>query len=231
MKILATSDLHGNLTDLNFEGIDIVIIAGDFAELKGGGPWHWYNQKKWIQKKFIPLVEKYSNVQFCITPGNHDMVLDYSKTVNLTEIDYKIKWPNNCHILIDKMIEIKGLKIYGTPWVPIISYRWAFESESDKLKKKFSLIPEDLDILITHTPPHISRECCIDRSMQWGGSEAFGSSELANEIDLKKPKYAFCGHIHSGDHNMIEFGETKIYNVSRLDEKYEIGYEPLILEI
>ena len=39
MKILATSDLHGNLKDLNFEGIDLVLFTGDFMEQKGFGKW------------------------------------------------------------------------------------------------------------------------------------------------------------------------------------------------
>ena len=231
MKILATSDLHGNLNDLDFTDIDIVAIAGDFVELKGGGKWHWYDQKKWIQKKFIPMIEKFPQTQFCIVPGNHDMVMDVNMTSRYPDINYKMDWPNNTHILIDNMVEINGIKIYGTPWIPIISYRWAFESEHEKLVEKFSNIPYGLDVLITHTPPHISNECMIDRSIQWGGYEAFGSTELAESIFEKEPKYAFCGHIHSGTHDCIEFNKTKIYNVARVDERYEIAYEPIIIDI
>jgi len=231
MKIIATSDLHGNLNGLNFENCDIVVIAGDFADLKGGGKWHWNDQKKWIQKKFIPFIQKFPNTQFCIVPGNHDMVMDIGKTSLHPDINFNIEWPNNAHILIDRMIEINGLKIYGTPWVPIISYRWAFEAESQKLTEKFNMIPENLDILITHTPPHISNDCGIDRSLQWGGTEAFGSGELANAIFNKNPKLVFCGHIHTGVHTLTEFGESKIFNVSRVDENYEIAYEPYTVEL
>jgi Icc-related predicted phosphoesterase len=231
MKILATSDLHGNLKDLNFEKIDIAIFAGDFAELKGGGKWHWYDQKKWIMKKLMPMIENNPQTQFCIVPGNHDMIMDKNMTNLYPDINFEIKWSKNVHILIDKLVEINGLKIYGTPWIPIINFRWAFESDNKKLKEKFNLIPKDVDILITHTPPHISNDCMIDRSIQWGGYEAFGSSELAEAIFEKEPKYAFCGHIHSGTHECVEFNKTKIYNVSRVDERYEIAYEPTIIEL
>ena len=76
MKVLATSDLHGNLNDLNFESADIVLIAGDFMEQKGFGKWRMQDQKKWLYEKFFPLVEKHANVHFVAVPGNHDLCLD-----------------------------------------------------------------------------------------------------------------------------------------------------------
>ena len=36
----------------------------------------------------------------------------------------------------------------------------------------------------------------------------------------KKPKYVFCGHIHSGNHNMQEINGTFFANVSYVDESY-----------
>ncbi len=230
-KIIATSDLHGNLEGLDFADCDIAVIAGDFAELRGGGKWHWNDQKKWIQKKFIPFIKSFPKTQFCIVPGNHDMVMDSEKTGLFPDMNFEIEWPENAHVLVDRLVEINGLKIYGTPWIPIISYRWAFESESEKLKEKFSMIPNRVDILITHTPPHIDNDCCLDRSLQWGGIEAFGSAELANAIFEKNPRYVFCGHIHSGTHAVVHFNESRIFNVSRVDERYEIAYDPTVLEI
>lgn len=230
MKILATSDLHGNLDDLNFEGIDIVVIAGDFAKMNGFGKWHLHDQKKWIYNKFISLCNKFPKIDFCVVPGNHDLCLDPKRILLHNDISLDIQWPNNVHLLIDRYIEIKGLRIYGTPYVPIISHRWAFEAEHDELQKHFSRIPNDIDILITHTPPHIPNSS-IDRSNQYGGIEAFGSSELAQAIYEKNPKYVFCGHIHSGIHDEVIFEKSKIYNVSRVNEDYNIAYEPTIVEI
>jgi Icc-related predicted phosphoesterase len=132
-------------------------------------------------------------------------------------------------MLIDKLAEVKGLKIYGTPWVPIISYRWAFEAESDRLKQKFAAIPEGVDILLTHTPP---RHDFLDVSLDYGiDSDKFGSSELADAIFVKKPKMCFCGHIHSGGHEMAKLCNTEVWNVSRVNESYEIAYDPLIVEL
>ena len=47
MKIMATSDLHGNLEGLDPKGADVVVLAGDIAPLSGG--WRvgiWYNTKQ-----------------------------------------------------------------------------------------------------------------------------------------------------------------------------------------
>ena len=52
MRIMAVSDLHGNLEGLDPKGADVVVIAGDVAPLWGRGPWHINDQKKWINRRF-----------------------------------------------------------------------------------------------------------------------------------------------------------------------------------
>ena len=39
------------------------------------------------------------------------------------------------------------------------------------------------------------------------------------------------GHLHSSDHEQQLLGNTKVYNVSLLDEEYEPAYEYLTLEL
>ena len=230
MKILATSDLHGNLEGLSFEGIDIVVIAGDFACMAENSKWAAFGQKKWIEKKLIPLISLYSKTQFVLVPGNHDFCLD-PKVQARYRMDWRISWPSNSHVLLDSSCEINGLKIYGTPYVPIISYYWAFEAEHDELQRIYEKIPSGLDILVTHSPPRISGEA-LDISLQNGAdSEAFGSSELTQALFDKQPHFCFCGHIHSGFHGPVKFEGTMIYNVSRVDEHYEIAYEPMFVDL
>ena len=113
MKLFCISDLHGNLTNLDLSNCDLVIIAGDFAKMTGWSKWHMYDMKKWIEKKFIPFIQQYKNTQFVITPGNHDLIFDSRRTLNISDISYSINWPENVHILIDRQIEVNGLKIYG----------------------------------------------------------------------------------------------------------------------
>ena len=51
MKIYAISDLHGQIDGLDPKDADIVIIAGDFAPMKGCGVWHVNDQVKWINSR------------------------------------------------------------------------------------------------------------------------------------------------------------------------------------
>jgi hypothetical protein len=56
---MATSDLHGNLEGLDPKGEDVVVLAGDIAPLKGRGPWHINDQKKWINRKFVESINTF----------------------------------------------------------------------------------------------------------------------------------------------------------------------------
>ena len=229
MKILATSDTHGNLDKLNFDGIDVVCFAGDIAPLKGHSKWDVYEQKKWMQKKFCAMAAMHPDKQFVFVPGNHDFFPIAADRFG-RDINWKIEWPENVHMLIDSEIEISGIKFYGSPWVPIINYCWAFEADNDILKQRFARIPDRVDVLLTHSPPHLESDY-IDRSLQFGISDPFGSYALTEAIFDKQPKLAFCGHIHTGLHTPIQVGSTTCVNVSRVDENYEIAYEPYVCEV
>ena len=141
MRIMATSDLHGNLEGLDPKGADVVVLAGDVAPLKGRGPWHINDQKKWINKRFREWTSSYPGIQFVVIPGNHDFYPIAHILFKDHGIDWKYEFSPNVHFLGDSGAEIGGVKFYGTPWVPIISYSWAFEGESDTLKRWFAKIP------------------------------------------------------------------------------------------
>jgi len=229
MRIMATSDLHGNLDGLDPKGADVVVLAGDVAPLRGRGPWHINDQKKWINRQFNEWTASYPDIHFVVIPGNHDFYPIAHILFKDQEIDWKYEFSPNVHFLGDRGTEIDGVKFYGTPWVPIISYSWAFEGEPDTLKSWFSKIPTNLDVLVTHSPPRIPGSD-VDRSLQTD-SEHFGSPELAEAIVEKRPRLVFCGHIHTGQHGGVDFEGIRIYNVSRLDERYEIAYEPTWEEV
>ena len=239
MKILAISDMHGMLNHLDLSNVDLALFAGDIASLKGRGPWHIYDQVKWMNKKFYDFCMSFPKTKIVFVPGNHDF-FPIAKTKFRNELlgkELNVKLASNAAMLIDEVIDIYAdnanpadrVRIYGTPWVPIISHSWAFEAEHDILKDKFSHIPSKVDILLTHTPPRFNY---LDVSLEYGvNSDKFGSHELANEILKKEPKFCFCGHIHSGDHNMNMLGNTAVYNVARVNESYRIAYDPVVIEI
>ena len=229
IKIAAISDMHGMLEGLDPRECEICVIAGDFSEQTGFGRVAMKAQRDWIHDEFFRWTGRFPNMTFIVVAGNHDLCLDPAMTSRYFSENWKIEWPSNVKYLHDSGVEVSGLKFYGTPWVPIINYMWAFEGERDELKKRFSAIPENIDVLITHSPPRLTGYLG-DVSLEFGAdSDKFGSSELADAIFEKKPRRVFCGHIHSGSHNPFMFGDTVVQNVSHVNESYEVAYEPAVI--
>ena len=62
------------------------------------------------------------------------------------------------------------------------------------------------------------------------------NEDLLDALRAHRPRYALCGHIPTGDHNPIvlnhdDGSKTIVRNVSRLDEEYEIRFEPYVFEL
>ena len=106
---------------------------------------------------------------------------------------------------------------------------WYLQLKSDVPDTIVEELPGDIDVLVTHSPPRIP-DSDVDRSLQTD-LEHFGSPELKEATIEKRPRLVFCGHIHTGQHGGVDFEGSRIYNVSRLDERYEIAYEPTWVEV
>lgn len=234
LVLAATSDIHGLLDGIqdvcSSRNVDILVIAGDIepADL-------FTRTTDWFERKFFPLIANLK-CEVVAIPGNHDFFLS-SKYAAIKHGEYALV-PNNFHLLIDEGITINGIRFYGTPWVPYIDGRWCFEGEDKDLADRFLQMPQKVDVLIAHSPPYI-RHKSIDQSCDYPREHRrhFGSSSLSNVIEARAPKIVFCGHIHSGDHNRttmmsgIEDSIVNIWNVSRVNESYNIAYKIKVLEL
>jgi hypothetical protein len=58
-----------------------------------------------------------------------------------------------------------------------------------------------------------------------------GNVPLAEVLEEKQPKYHFGGHLHTCEHNLVDYTGTKTACVSLLNEQYNKVYEPLYLEV
>lgn len=227
-KIAAISDMHGRLDGLDPRGCEVCVVAGDFSRQTGFDRWSVRDQREWIRGEFFEWTGRFPDTTFVVVAGNHDLCLDPAVTARYGG-DWRIEWPGNVRYLCDSATEVRGLRFYGAPWVPVINYRWAFEAEPDALKRRFSAIPGGVDVLVTHAPPRLPGYFG-DVSLEFGAdSEKFGSAELAEALFEKRPRRVFCGHIHSGSHEPFVFERTTVQNVSRVDESYEVRYEPAVV--
>mmetsp|Transcript_33769 Transcript_33769/g.24805 ORF Transcript_33769/g.24805 Transcript_33769/m.24805 type:complete len:296 (+) Transcript_33769:109-996(+) len=85
-----------------------------------------------------------------------------------------------------------GLRVYGSPWQPAFC-DWAFNVEIPNIKPYWDKIPGDVDILITHGPPH---------GILDANNTGFhcGCPELREQMNTQRirPRLHIFGHIHEG---------------------------------
>lgn len=234
MKIAVISDLHGFMPIYpskywqDLAECEMLCICGDIIPLSiqtdvQGSVW-------WLKEKFKPWLESLPVEKVIFIAGNHDFVFE-RKTEELKQIFSKSdKVTYLHHDFVDYISEqdSKVYRIFGTPYCKIFG-RWAFMIGDDALREKFNQIPDNVDVLLTHDAPALGEIGIIHQGWQ-RGTDA-GNKPLAEAIKEHKPRFVFCGHIHSGDHNLTEIDGVKIANTSVVDERYELMYEPLIIRL
>ena len=230
VKVFACCDIHETkITDLNPAGCDIVLLAGD---LQGQGccpglkpsPERIARQKKWVKEVFLPWCAKYPDVQFVVVAGNNDeFALEATSPLRNLPVN------SNIHYLQDSMIELYGLKIWGSPWVKPKTYRVGplkpFERKAEDMYKAFGPMPDDIDILVTHGTPEVP-----DSRIAGNPQSKMGSEVLREVIEAKRPKVCVCGHIHASEHHPVKLGATVVMNVSIISgkDRYHAAYRPRI---
>ncbi|MDF1816105.1 MAG: hypothetical protein P1V20_28145, partial [Verrucomicrobiales bacterium] len=106
-------------------------------------------------------------------------------------------------------------KIWGSPWQPEF-HDWSFNlPRGSALAEKWALIPEDTDILITHSPPRGILDLCSH-----GGRE--GCDDLLKRVVELRPALHLFGHIHEA-HGKEFHNETNYINASICN----LGYRPV----
>lgn len=224
MRVLVLSDLHGNLIKIK-EPFDLLIICGDVTPVtdhRTEFQREWLNNEfvEWL--KYLPYIDEDSKV--IMIAGNHDFVFQSISKKRLNEFLDKT---NGRLIYLDNdECWYKGLHIFGCPYCKELP-GWAFCREN--LDKYYKYIPDNLDILITHDAADFDKLGTTTEGYNEGRN--FGNKKLKEYILKTKPKYYFCGHIHTGTHGLHEYDGIKVANTSILDEDYNVAYEPLLVVI
>ena len=196
MKILAVSDIHGDLglvkkiqKLIDKEKVDLILLAGDQS---------WFEQE---QKGLVgPLTKKPA----LIIPGNHET----EETIKQWEKAY----PNliNLH---KKSFEKKGVGFFCTG-----TLEWGMINKKSPTYKELKSSHEKIKhlkkkVMITHEPPAGSKVELLGFPGTYGIKKA---------IDQFKPDFLICGHIHEAGGLIEKIGKTKVINVSRTPTIFEI---------
>lgn len=196
MKILHISDTHGCHRRLYcLPETDIVVHSGDFtmngSEQEALDFLNWFCDLPYPHKIFIG--------------GNHD---DCLYGANIDGLD------NNVHYLCNSCVEIDNVKFYGVPM-------FMGDCITDRQTWHYANIPDDTDILITHTPPL--------GILDFDDGISYGSEELLNRITVIKPRLHLFGHIHS-QHGTIKLNEITFSNGAIMNVDYSNLRTPNLIE-
>ena len=219
MRIVAISDMHGNLK-FDVPEADLLLIAGDICPATHDASESSYMQKDWIYNKFNPWLAGQPIKQCVMVVGNHDWMWEHLPRHLLPWLAF-----NCCHIEDEMAIMTSlndPLKIYGTP-VSLPFCDWAFNREEAQIQKYWDNIPEGLDILLLHSPPY----GILDKTNH---SEHIGSKSLLKRIKEVRPKLVVFGHNHN-EHGVVEMDGIKYVNASLVDESYKMTREPIVVEL
>ena len=207
MRIVCLSDTHFPPNAIGVPEGDVLIVAGDIC-LRG----HEYELE--IFDRFLgQLPHKHK----LLIAGNHDWPIAHAGPEAMKDL---IK---NAIYLENSGVEIDGVKFWGSPWQPEF-FDWAFNlPRGPKLAEMWALIPDDTDVLITHSPPY----GILD---QIYSGEHVGCEDLLAALQRVRPKVHVFGHIHEG-YGVLKQNGTTFINASVCDYRYRPFNAPIVIDL
>jgi len=202
VKLLAISDIHGNLnatSQLAYMAskidIDAIIISGDLSPFMSIE----------TAREILEILSEADKPIFYV-PGNmDDPKLREGVDVKRTECIH------------GKIVKFKDLEIVGIGGGLIGPFKTPFEYTEDDFRRILNEISQKIYsnkiILVTHNPPH---NTSADK-LTWG--EHVGSVSIRKFIEEKQPLINICGHIHEA-RSIDRIGRTIIVNVGPLKQGY-----------
>lgn len=206
MRIYHISDTHGFHRELPIIEADLVIHSGDVSNTIDPAMntnevldfLNWFEELKIPNKVFVP--------------GNHDCSIWHGYVAKESIEERGIK------MLINESYSLDGLKMWGSPYTPKLFdhyNHWAWGLERKDMDKVWRMIPDDLDILITHGPPRGILDLSIDHKDRKSVAQC-GDGALYSQVQEKRPSFHMFGHIHDektfNNFGVFQRGFTKYSN-------------------
>ncbi len=208
MRLVVISDTHGQHTQLGRLERDVLIHCGDFCDGFRKDPRDVEAIDAWFAEQEFERI-------LCVG-GNHDFAVE-GRVAQGRPVFENAVW------LLDETHVHRGVKFFGSPWVPHLQ-GWAFYISDEGMRAKWSLIPDDTDVLISHTPPYGIMDQPRSRRVHCG------CPHLLERVEAVKPRYHLFGHNHASA-GVHEAGSTTFVNASVVDRGFDVARDPVVLEI
>ena len=198
MKILAISDVHGDLERtkrlvkmVDSVKPDVIVVAGDLTQF---GP-------KSTAKKVISELEK-SNCKILAIMGNNDT----------KEVGDELK--HSGHDMHNKALEIEHIGFVGFHGPNSIRLGGMQVLNYDPVHYKLrDLASCDKRVMISHLPPY---NTSLDKLFS---GQHVGSEFLRETVENEQPDLVICGHIHEG-RGTEKIGSTLMVNTGAFCDGY-----------
>ncbi len=196
MRFVAISDTHGCHRDLKLPKGDVILHAGDICDK--GNATHVQDFIAW----FADLDFEHK----IFISGNHDIDLDKNKS------------------LIPKLLPKEVVFLNGN-FCQVGAYRiWGSPTEEQGQVPFHEILPEQVDILLTHRPPYGILDQAPD-----GLSK--GSEPLAKKVKLIRPQVHVYGHIHAS-YGLFQGEHTHFINASNYRaSRKRIVNDPVVFDL
>ena len=198
MKILAFSDLHlvaplaADLVAASAKA-DLVIGAGDFCNMRQGLP----RAMEMLAGIAAPMV---------VVPGNAESIEEL-RGCALPSMT----------VLHGQAALVEGLRIFGLgggiPETPFGD--WSFDL-SDEAAARVLAQAEEVDILVTHSPPTGAGDTT-------SAGLSIGSDSIRAVIERVQPRLALYGHVHDCWGYRGEIGKTHCANLGPTPNWFEVA--------
>lgn len=210
MRIICIADTHGRHGMLTVPVGDVLIHAGDLtesgtlAEIRGAFEW------------LASLPHRHK----VVIAGNHDFSLER------TPAEARALVPAGVTYLEGGTAEVEGMLVWGGPWSPLFA-GWAFEANPLDIRGHWEAIPDDVDVLVTHTPAAGTLDDGI--YAKHAGCEILRSRISA----LGRLRLHVHGHIHEArGQAYTRQGQTRVVNASCFPGAYAHDlHSPLTVEL
>ncbi|CAF1200741.1 unnamed protein product [Rotaria sp. Silwood1] len=181
LRFVCVSDTHNKLDRIVVPHGDVFVHCGDAVN----------HYTCWRDlPKFNECVGKLPHKHKLFVSGNHCI------TLNPERPDLSQQILGNMTYIQDQLVDIEGVSIYGSPWRPergriYLSEAFGYDATSIRADI-WSKIPENIDILMTHSPPYSIRD------YDPANEERLGCPGLLSEVVTRvKPRVHLFGHMHA----------------------------------
>ena len=177
---MALADTHLRHSRIAVPDGDVLVHAGDL--LAYGSLEELARAVDWLGR--LPHRTK------IVVAGNHEVCLERER--DRAKARAMLEAVDRMIYLEDTAAEVGGVVFYGSPWQPRFSF-WAFGlARGAELAGKWALVPERVDVLVTHGPPRGYG----DRVRNFGAERRVGDDDLLRRVREVRPRLHLFGHIH-----------------------------------